>query len=368
MAALNFLATTPFYAEIADDLGTSVPLLGQVVTSMILVSAALGIVVGPLADRYGYRWPLTIGVLCVAITLIGTGFAPSYPVLFVLSLIGGLADALVFGLPFAVVGHAYSGAAQRRAMGFAIGSFSVAPIIGIPVLTTIGDLTSWRVALVCAGIGAAATAWFVVTSLPPDEPHVGDRPRLREIVAAYTPLLRHSPTLRLYGVTTLRAVTFIGLLTYLGAFLADEFDIDTRTVGFIYTAGGIGSAAASLLGGRVHFRSPRTVVGALIALNGVTTGIVLLSASIWATVPALMITTGSSALAGVVIATLFVRESPAGTATTMVLNGTLLNVGAAVGAGLGGVLIALGGYSALGIGLPLFAFAAAALALWPANR
>jgi predicted MFS family arabinose efflux permease len=69
----------------------------------------------------------------------------------------------------------------------------------------------------------------------------------------------------------------------------------------------------------------------------------------------------------VVIATLFVRESPAGTATTMVLNGTTLNLGSAVGAALGGVLIALGGYSALGFGLPLFAFAAAALAWWPSN-
>jgi predicted MFS family arabinose efflux permease len=191
---------------------------------------------------------------------------------------------------------------------------------------------------------------------------------LREILAAYTPLLRHSPTLRLYGVTALRAVTFIGLLTYLGAFLADELDLGTRAAGFVYTAAGIGSAAASLLGGRIHFRAPRTVVGALILLNGVTTGIVLLSVSIWAAVPALMVTTGSSALAGVVIATLFVRESPAGTATTMVLNGTLLNVGAAVGAALGGVLIAVGGYTALGIGLPLFAFAAAALSWWPESH
>src|SRR5688572_29439885 len=81
LAALNFLATTPFYPQMADDLGTTVPLLGQAITLMILASAALGMAVGPLADRYGYRWPLTIGVLCVAITLIGTGLAPSYSVL-----------------------------------------------------------------------------------------------------------------------------------------------------------------------------------------------------------------------------------------------------------------------------------------------
>ena len=41
---------------------------------------------------------------------------------------------------------------------------------------------------------------------------------------------------------------------------------------------------------------------------------------------------------------------------------------AAGGALLGGVLIALGGYGALAFGLPLFAFAAAGLALWPGDR
>jgi predicted MFS family arabinose efflux permease len=52
----------------------------------------------------------------------------------------------------------------------------------------------------------------------------------------------------------------------------------------------------------------------------------------------------------------------------MVLHGALVNAGAAGGAALGGLLIALGGYGALGIGLPLLAFAAAVLAWWPAAR
>jgi predicted MFS family arabinose efflux permease len=43
----------------------------------------------------------------------------------------------------------------------------------------------------------------------------------------------------------------------------------------------------------------------------------------------------------------------------MVLNGSVINLGAAVGAAVGGGLLALGGYTALGLGLPVFAFAAA---------
>ena len=51
----------------ARDLQTTVPLLGQVVTLMALISAGLGLLAGPLADRYGYRWPLVVGLLAIAV-------------------------------------------------------------------------------------------------------------------------------------------------------------------------------------------------------------------------------------------------------------------------------------------------------------
>ncbi|MDQ3226857.1 MAG: hypothetical protein M3Q50_09545, partial [Chloroflexota bacterium] len=42
LASLNFFAPTPFYPAMARDLHTSVPLLGQAVTLMALISAGLG--------------------------------------------------------------------------------------------------------------------------------------------------------------------------------------------------------------------------------------------------------------------------------------------------------------------------------------
>src|SRR6185436_11308022 len=109
LASLNFFATTPFYAPMARDLHTTIPLLGQVVTLTVLLSAGLGLVVGPLADRYGYRWPLVIGLLGIAVNLVGTGLAPAYPVLLGVSVSGGLGDALVFGLALAIAGTRFAG-------------------------------------------------------------------------------------------------------------------------------------------------------------------------------------------------------------------------------------------------------------------
>src|SRR4051794_16339850 len=151
LAALNYFAPTPFYPQMARDLETTVPLLGQVMTLMAVLSAGLGLVIGPLADRYGYRWPLVIGLLAVAGTLLGTGLAPTYAVLLGVGLLGGLGDALVYSLPYALAAVYFTGEARRRTMGWMLAAISVAPIVGVPLLTAVSGLTSWRVALAVAG-------------------------------------------------------------------------------------------------------------------------------------------------------------------------------------------------------------------------
>jgi predicted MFS family arabinose efflux permease len=369
LASLNFFATTPFYLPMARDLRTTVSLLGQVVTLVVLLSAGLGLVVGPLADRYGYRWPLVIGVLAIALNLLGTGLAPAYPVLLGLSVVGGLGDALAYGLAFAIAGARFAGDAQRRAIGWTTGALSSAPIVGVPLLTAIGGVGGWRVALTASGLAAAGAAWFVAAALPAD----GRRPttplQARALLGAYAPLLRHPPTLRLFGVAALRAAWFLGLLTYLGAFLGEAVGLSTRQVGFVYTLAGAGYAAGTLVaGGRLGAVSPRVSVVVSSVAGGLLVGPMLWLTNAWVALPLLLVLSLAAAMCCVGAAARLAAESPAGAGTTMVLHGALVNAGAAGGAALGGVLIALGGYGALGIGLPLLAFAAAVLAWWPAAR
>ncbi len=369
LAALNFYAATPFFPRMSRDLDTTVPLLGQVATLIILVSAGLGLAVGPLSDRYGFRWPLVVGMLAIAVNMLGMGLAPSYPFLLVVGLAGGLGDALVFSLPLAIAGVRFTGQAQQRAIGWIIGSLSVAPIIGAPILTTIGGIAGWRTALVSAGAGAVGAAWFVASALPHDDRRPTAPFRWRELSSAYAPLLAHMPTLRLYGATAMRAVTWIGLLTYLGAFLGDEVGLSTRQTGLVYTVGGIGFAIGSIsAGGRLRLGPPRVTVAVTCAVGAVTVGLLLLVTTTWISVALLIVASVASAIAGVGIVTLLAAESPVGSGTTMVLNGSVLNLGAAGGTALGGGLIAVGGYDALGLGLPVFSLIAAVLAWWPARR
>jgi DHA1 family inner membrane transport protein len=307
--------------------------------------------------------------LASAVGLLGTGLAPTYPVLLGLGVVMGFGDALAYSLPFAIAATYFSGNAQRRAIAWTIGALSTAPIIGVPLLTAVGGLTSWRVALAAAGVAAAGVAWLVAAVLPADRLHPASRLHVRALLAAYAPLLRHPPSLRFLAVSALRGMWWVGLLTYMGAFLGTVVGFSPPHVGLVYAlAGGAYTAgsitAGSLLGGL----SPRLVVTLSSVIAGVLVVPVFLLPIPWVVIPLLLAASAAAAICSVSVVALLADESPAGAGTTMVLNGSVLNLGTAGGAVLGGALIAFAGYPALGIGLPFFALVAALLAWWPGSR
>jgi len=361
LAALNFFAISPFLPEIAADLGTSVPLIGQVATLMILISAVVGLVVGPVSDRIGQRAPLVLGIVAVAINLIGISLVHRYGLMLGLAIAGGFADALVFNLPFAVIGARMSGTAQRRALSATFASLSAAPILGVPVLTAISSLSSWRVALGMAGflsLIAAVLVWrWIPADIVPDQPSIS----LREIGSAYLPLLHEPDLMRMFVSTLFRAMCSLGALAYIGALLDERFGLTTIVVGLMFTAGGIGNVLGSLAGGRI-MRIPLYLVVVLATIGtGIATIGIFGSHVLVLSVGAIVLGSFCSSLANVGIGSLLMQHSTAGIGTTMVLNGTMLNFGAAFGVALAGLVLHGFGYSGLAIALPICAIVAVAL-------
>ena len=366
-AALNFYAPTPFYPQIARDLRTTVPLVGQVVTLMALLSAGLGLVAGPLADRYGFRWPLVVGLLAIAVGLVGTALAPAYPVLLAVGIVSGLGDALVYSLPFAIATTHFQGDAQRRTIGWTMGSLTTAPMIGVPLLTALAAVSGWRLARAAAGVAAIGVAWLVAAVLPVDGQRAATPLHVRAWLHAYAPLLHHPSSLRFLVVSALRGMWWVGLLTYLGAFLEIAVGLGGRGAGLVYALSGAAYTLGSVAASRVAIR-PRVLTAVSSLVGAVLVGPMLLSTPLWAIIPLLMGISMAAGVCSVGIVSLLASESPAGAATTMVLNGSILNLGSAGGATFCGLLIALGGYRVLAFGLPVFALAAALLAWWPPRR
>lgn len=370
ITTLNFAAPAPFLPAMSDDLDVSVALLGQITAAMMILSAVLALIVGPVADRYGPRRFILAGLVATAVSLFDFGLAPVFSVLFIASIAGAIAEATVPGLSLAIAGTRFSGPASRKAIGWTVGALASAPIVGVPILTTIGDLAGWRAAFLTAGFAAAVVVVLVAIWLPDDTRTASGSLRWNGIFDAYRPLIHDVGMRLLFACTFARSLCWLGLLTYLGALLEEEYALSTREIGLAYMLGGAGYFAGSFVAGGPFARlSARP----LVAISNVVMALLLVVvfAAVVGTAVAIALiplAAFSAAVGWVGLAALLTEETPAGAGTTMVFNSSLFNLGAASGAAAGGVLLATGGFDGVAVGLPLFGLVSALLVWTPHRR
>jgi DHA1 family inner membrane transport protein len=369
VASLVTIAPPPLFPQIARDLQVSVPLLGQIMTAMLLLSAALGLIFGPLSDRFGYHRLILAGLVAAAATLLTFGLAPSFLLLVLASATGAMADAAVNGPSLALAGTHFEGSAGRRAVGWTNGAAALSAIVGVPVLTVIGAVAGWRAAFVAVGLAALAIVLVAFVGLPRHHHPAGEPFRLDALLGPYRPLLREPTMRRLYAARALSSVCWYGLLTYLGAFLANVLGMQAGHIGLVYMAGGTAFFLGSVAVGGPLVRVPaRMLVVAGYAIMALLMGIAF-SARLGPLGTAALIAVSALAMGvGVVgLIALFLDETPSGAGTTLTLSGAVFNLGGATGGAIGGALLAFSGYDAVAIGLPLFGLAAALLGWRPAR-
>jgi len=358
-------AIGPLAREIARDLGTTVPLIGQVTTLIMATMAAGGLLAGPLADHYGHR---RVILLCLGLLGLSTavmGLAPAYPALLVGALVAG-AGAPVMGIAVAVAAARYAGDARREALGRIQAVQTSGSILGAPLLTVVAAATVWRGAYVVVLAAYLLAGALIALGLARD-PRPAGRFTARTVLAAYRPLLRDGRMLALYGASALRALGWMGPFVYLGSFYAERHGLTLSRIGLAYmiASGGMfaGNLAAGRWLGRADLRRTFAATTAVLALCWAAVFTLPL-----ATVPVVAVATIAAFASGVgwiALTTLLATETPAGPGTTMTLNGSSFALGSALGSGAGGLLVGLGGYTLLGVVLPAATLAAALLAWRP---
>ena len=360
-------AMGPLAKEIARDLGTSIPLIGQVSTLGFAVMAVAGLLVGPLADHLGHRVVILLGLVILAASAGATGLAPSYPALLLGGMVGGV-GAAILGLAFAVATGQFAGDARRVALGRIQASQTSGAILGAPILTAVAAVTLWRGAYVLVVLVYLLAALLVARGLGRDRAGAG-RFTARTVLAAYRPLARDRPMLALYAAAALRAVGWMGPFLYLGAFYAEELGLSLRQIGLAYmlASGGMfcGNLAAGQWLGRVDLRRAVAATTGVMALAWVVTFTLPVAAPV--AVAAATVGACASGAGWIALTTLLAAESPAGPGTTMTLNASVFALGSAVGIAVGGALLGWGGYATLGLALQV-CMLAAVLLVWRPRR
>ena len=255
MMALNALAIDsmlPALPAIGDALGVVSENSRQwVITAYLLGFGVTQIIYGPLADRFGRKPVLMVGLGLYVLFSVLAAFSPTFELLIAARVGTGIGAAALRVLAVSIVRDRYSGRTMARVM-----SLSFLVFLGVPILApALGQLiltvAPWPWVFGVLAVGGAAFALWAAIRLP-ETLHPEDRMPIRidRIASAFRQALTNR---RSMGYTL--AITAISgaLFGFLNSSQQIFFDVFHEPQLFTVVFGGIagGIAVASLLNARL---------------------------------------------------------------------------------------------------------------------
>ena len=333
---------------IAADLGVSLPSAGLLVSLY-----ALGVTIGaPVLTALTGRLPRKTLLLALLVLFIAgnafAAFAPGYDSLLAARFITGLAHGVFFAIASTIATNLVSRDKESSAIAMVFMGLTVALVTGVPLGTWVGQVFGWQstfLGVVALGaVGLIASAVLVPARLPQSAP-----PSLRAQAQVLT-----SP--RLLLVCLITAVGYGGnfvAFTYLALMLTQVTGLTAGAVSLVILLYGASVAVGNILGGRLADR-----MGPVPALTLIFAGLALLLAVLGAvlTQPVAAVAVvglwGGFAFANVPPLQSYVvqiaREvSPDAVDVASGLNIGAFNLGIALGAWIGGMVVQGAGLAAV---------------------
>ncbi len=350
--------------EVGSDLGVSVPLAG-----LLISGYALGVMVGaPVLTVLTARWPrkhVLLGLM-VVFTLgnAACALAPTYGLLMAGRILTALAHGTFFGVGSVVATTLVPRNRSASAVSILFSGLTVATVLGVPMGTWIGQQAGWRATfLAVTFIGAVAFA-VIATLVPADK----TAPEPSDWRADVRAILRRPVLLGLL-TTVLGFAGVFAVYTYIAPLLTTVSGLGGDALSLTLLVFGGGLVVGNLLGGKLADRRPDPAV--LITVLALALVLALMGPAFHS--PAAAVTAvGLLGVAGFATvaplqAWVLARAEGAGQSLASSLNIGAFNLGNAMGAWTGGVVIDRGvPLDALPLAaavFPLAAFATALLAM-----
>lgn len=328
---------------IAADLAISVSAAGQVTTVYALAFALGAPVAAAFTGRFDRSRVLALSLLVFAAASLLSAVAPNYTMLLIARGLGGLAAATFSPTAVAVAASLVPPAERGRAIALVFGGMTIASVLGVPLGTWIGLNFGWRILLAGLGVlslGAVIALWRGV----PGGLFLPAATLARWDEALRLPIIR-----ALLGVTLFQIGGSFVLFAFFGPYLGTVTGVGTDGIASLLFLFGLASLIGNFAAGWAVDR-----VGA----GPVAHGAIALTAL---SMVALLGTAGAPVLAGLAIilwgSAVFgintaqqarlVDAAPGLATVVLPANSSILFAGQALGAALGGAVLAKGGLAAL---------------------
>ena len=343
---------------IGTDLGVSAAAAGQATTVYALATAVLAPVALVLTGRWSRRAALVFAMAVFTIGNVVCTLAPNLAVLLAgraLMGVGAMFTPVAAGIAVALVEPARRG----RALSLVFLGMSLSYVIGVPLGAWLGLGFGWRWPIAGTAAVAAVATLALAVMLPRDIQAPGAS------FAGLPELLRRPAVLRVLGTTLLYFIAIFTVFSYIGPVLKALEPMGPVQISFTLMLFGISGVIGTVLGGweNDHIGAHRAlllhlvVLALMMVLVPLTQGhyvALLVVFFVWGIAGFGMMTPQQSRLAVL---------SPAQAPLLLSLNSSMLYLGTAFGAAIGGAAAPSVGFDKLAwVGLP-FALAGLALVL-----
>ncbi|WP_031028117.1 MFS transporter [Streptomyces albus] len=323
--------------NVADDLGTSVPTAGYLVSAY-----ALGVVLGaPLLTAVGARVPRKLMLLLLmglfTVGNLASALAPGFGTLLAGRVLAGLPHGAFFGVGAVVAARLVREGRAARAVATMFLGLTVANIVGVPGGTALGQQLGWRATFVVVtliGLVAMVSLALLVPRLPLEH-QGGVKHELRALGNRQVVLGLLTAVFGFGGV--------FAVYSYLASMMTEVTGLAEASVTWVLALFGIGMTLGTLLAGPLTDRAPRrTLYTALALMAGLMLAFHAVATVKWAA----LLLVGLLGAVGFLITTpvqmLVMRAASDAPTLASASNHSAFNLANAGGAWLGGAVIAAG--------------------------
>jgi len=242
----------PAFPAMAVDLGVGTAMVERTLAGYLLGMSLAQLVYGPLADRFGRRLPLMVGLTLFMLASIGASLSANITELTLWRILQAFGGAAGMVIPRAVIRDQFNTQESARAMSLLMMIMGVTPILAPVLGGQMLLLWHWRgiflVMAVCAALLLVGVLSIMRETLKPERIAPSLRPQI--ILRNYRQLLRDRQFL---GYALAGAFGSAGMFSYIAgsprAFIG-LFQIDPSVFGWLFGA----NAAALILAAQVSAR------------------------------------------------------------------------------------------------------------------
>jgi len=321
--------------EISASLSVTAATAGQLITAAAAVMCVGAPLLAAAVAGWDRRQLLALTLLWYAFAHVACALMPSFGALLPVRMLTVIAPAIFTPQAAACAGLLVPPEHRGRAVTFVFLGWSMASVLGLPIGALIGGHLGWRMAFGAIAALSVASATSVWLTLP-----IGIRPAALT-AAAWSRVLRSPVLMGIVSVTALQGAGQFVLFSYFGPILKQSYGADATTLSMMWALFGVCGLAGNMLVSRFI---DRVGAGRMVL---VTTLLISLSLLLWpmastlALLAAVLVPWGLGCFAAnSAQQARLVGLAPALAPGSVALNSSGIYTGQAVGAALGGWLLA----------------------------